>query len=182
MGRKDASLSRGGRVALVRAGLIAKRKRSMDKIVQLIYFALKGYNYAVCTPDGLPGIWQPVGGNTFCNCFINYVCTQLGYDKFRGLAANDMYDQMADPRNGWLKISGEVAQDHANAGSLVIAAKKADGHGHVCLVIPGNIEQSGSWGKLAPIVINVGKDVFAGKKCSWAFSEEPDYFVLGTTV
>jgi hypothetical protein len=92
-----------------------------------------------------------------------------------------MCDLMADPKNGWLKVSGDVAQNHANEGALVVAAQKKEGHGHVCVVIPGLLKESGSWGKMAPIVMNVGKDVFIGLKASFSFQTEPDYFLLTST-
>jgi len=98
---------------------------------------------------------------------------------------NQMFDFLSNPMNGWISVSDDVAQSHANNGVLVFAAhKKINSHGHICLIIPGIIEKSGAWGKSVPKACNIGKDVFIGKKVSFAFTKEemPTYFALGEMI
>lgn len=134
------------------------------------------------------GPWAPVNGVTYCNFFVSGVCVGMGYKGFTyggtstPMIANKMVDFMEDPKNGWLKVSSEVAQSHANAGVLVIAGKKEDPHGHVCVVRPGEPQMSGNWKKKAPRVANVGRTVFINNNCAWAFHEEPNFYCLAEMI
>ena len=135
--------------------------------------------------NGLPGRpWSPTKDLTYCNYFVHGVCRALGYGQFthngttRPMLANEMIDFISDSKNGWIKVEGEVAQYHANAGVLVIAGKKEDDHGHVCIVRPGEFQFSPQWGKKSPRVANIGKSVFIDHSCSYAFVNEPDFFAL----
>lgn len=121
---------------------------------------------------------------THCNQFVHSIAKAIGYTNFEGLMANQMVDLMKKPENGWIQVDGAVAQEHANKGVLVIAGRTATGHGHVCIVVPGILEKSGSWGEAVPKCVNVGKDVFFGKKISFAFSstEKCDYFALAKMI
>lgn len=157
----------------------------MNNIVRLMESVYSAYNNATPGKE-----WAPAAdGRTFCNEAVNHVAVLNGYilfarptkDRPTGAAlANHIYEMLANPKNGWLAVTGEVAQAHANEGDLVIAAQQSNGHGHVCVVIPGEMEDSGSWAKKAPKVLNVGKSVFVGKRASHAFSSEPEFFVLAT--
>lgn len=150
-------------------------------MVKLLSAAYDAYNRS-----NLPGsAWYPKSdGFTFCNLAVNFICNALGYFKFNitgvenPVTANAMVAWMKNSQD-WLIIDGDVAQAHANEGALVIAGEvNPAGHGHVCALIPGEIQMSGHFGKGAPIVMNVGKDVFIGKHAGFAFQEEPSYFVL----
>lgn len=136
---------------------------------------------------GIDGDFKPTpDGTTFCNLSIQYVCTGFGYDKFNGLNANDIISYMNAPENGWIQISDDVAQSHANTGVIVIAGRKKEGgHGHVSLIIPGLIEKAGSACKSVPKCVNIGKEVFIGKKLSFAFKypyEEPTLYALAAMI
>lgn len=152
----------------------------MIKLLSAVYAA---FNQAV---SGQP--WYPVAGQTFCNCAVNFVCNAFGYLKFNvgsvntPIMANAMVSFMSWSPD-WMSIAGDVAQAHANVGALVIAAQSDPaGHGHVCVVIPGEMQASSHYGKNVPVVMNVGKDVFIGKDAAWAFQTEPSYFVLVATI
>ncbi len=159
-------------------------------IVVLLDALQNGFNNALPDPKtNARGPWQPKilqGGyvlETYCNLFTSSIAAAFGYDRFTGLNANQMHALISNPANGWIKIDGAIAQSHANAGSLVIASmNNPDGHGHVCVIAPGKMEFSGSFNKPVPKCVNVGKDVFFGRRISFAFRIEPDYFVLGDTV
>lgn len=162
----------------------------------LLNAAYVGYNRALPTPFGGRGDFQPEFNNdgsvkvTFCNLFIQYVCNCFGYVGFRNdeglpMVANEMHAFMEKPENGWIKVSDDVAQQHANNGVIVLASRaNPNGHGHVCLILPGILENSGSFKRSVPKCANVGKDVFFGKSVSWAFSKDnqPDYFCIAGMV
>lgn len=155
---------------------------------QLLNLAYVGYNRALVPGVDFAPEFNADGSikATFCNQFIQYICNGYGYGDFNGMTANEMVDFMADFKNGWISpTDDQVAQSHANNGVIVISGfKNPAGHGHVCLVLPGTIEKSGSFGRAVPKVANVGKDVFFGKKLSFAFqaSDAPAYYVLGGMV
>lgn len=159
-------------------------------IITLLDALQTGYNNALPDPiTNKRGPWQPVlddAGHvleTFCNYFTSSVAQAFAYQKIFGKSANDIYDFVSAPANGWTKIDGTIAQSHANDGCLVIAAwKNPTGHGHVNVICPGVMQQSGSYGHAAPKCVNVGRDVFFGRRISFAFKIEPDYFVLGEMV
>lgn len=153
----------------------------------LLNLAYVGFNRGLSNPDGSKGDFEPIFNQdgsvqtTFCNQFIQYICNGYGYDLFNGMNANQMHEFMNNPQNGWISVGEDVAQAHANIGVIVLASRaNADGHGHVCLILPGILEKSGSWGKPVPKCANIGRDVFFGKKLSFSFipSEMPVIFAL----
>jgi len=159
-------------------------KKNLPLLLNLAY---AGYNRAIKDNPGFPGDFSPSrnpGGElvTHCNQFIQYVCNGFGYDALNGMTANDMIKFMDSYEHGWISPTGDdVVQTHANSGVIVIAGYvNPTGHGHVCLVIPGILEYSSSFGRSVPKVVNVGKDVFFGKRLSYAFQAEemPKYFAL----
>jgi hypothetical protein len=111
----------------------------------------------------------------------------FGDGAMNGMSADDMIAHMIGPANGWtVGIDDTTAQFHANAGAIVLAGwTNPSGHGHVNLILPGILENSNSAGKSVPHCLNIGKDVFIGKRLSWAFQyplEAPTYFVLSSMV
>lgn len=161
-----------------------------ERIPRLLDAICAAYNKA------LPGgPWSPVISSaqvitTYCNFACNSIALRMEYAGFEDdgvpLLANEICKKMSDPNGDWIKLgNGDVAQAKANEGGLVIAGRaNPAGHGHICVVMPGLMEYSGSWSKMVPKCMNVGKDVFIGKKVSWAFraNEEPDYFGLKSMV
>lgn len=151
-------------------------KKNIPLLMDLVH---AGYN------RGIEGDFRPLpNGTTFCNKFIHSICGGLGYDKFKGLLANEIVDIMSDTKNGWISVSESVAQDHANTGVIVIAGRRMTKHGHINIIIPGIMEKSPSWERLVPKCANVGGSVFIGKRISFAFRKEdpPEYFCLGEMI
>ena len=152
-------------------------------MIKLLSAAYAAFNNSLI---GMP--WCPANGETFCNLVVNSICNALGYTKFNAGSQNNpvMANAMVTFLQGspdWLSIDGNVAQAHANVGALVIACQlNPEGHGHVCVVIPGEMQYSGHFAKNAPLVMNVGRDVFIGKHAGFAFQTEPSYFVLISTL
>lgn len=162
--------------------------KNLPLLLNLSYY---GFNRALRSPSGQRGDFEPIFNTdgsvqtTFCNQFIQYIASGYGYDDFDGMNANEMFDFMGKPENGWVVVDDAVAQAHANSGVLVLAAHAVRGaHGHVCLILPGVLEKSSSWARSVPKCTNVGKDVFYGKKVSFAFTlkEMPTFFALGSMV
>lgn len=119
---------------------------------------------------------QPI---TFCNIGVDRACSMMGYHGFHGangkaILANHMIDKM---RAEWVRISPEKAVELAKGNEIAIAAWKNDqnGHGHVAVVAPMDMDKSGSWGKPVPFVGNIGKtnDFMLVSK---AFPVEPEYY------
>lgn len=146
--------------------------------------AYYGYNRGLS--DDFRPVQNPDGSwTTHCNEFINYILNGMGYLKMDGMMANQMVLFMSSPMNGWVSVADDVAQQHANDGVIVIAGvSNLGGHGHVNLILPGVLEQSGEYKKRVPKCVNVGKDVFFGKKISFAFraSQPPTYYALAEMI
>ena len=124
-------------------------------------------------------------GVTHCDAAVGYILAKFGVKKYLpdSWMANTIIDDLAKnpifkPVNG-----SKDAQRLANKGAVVIAGLKADPHGHVAVVRPGVAEWSNSWRRLAPKGMSIGSEAatFIGKKLSWAFPKEPQYFLLRET-
>lgn len=154
--------------------------KNLPLLLNLSYY---GYNRGLGEGDFVP---KP-DGTTYCNRFISYVANGYGYQEFDGMTANEMHLFMKDPKNGWMEIPDDaVIQSHANAGVLCLASwANPEGHGHVCLILPGILEKSSTWGgRSVPKVANIGKDVFYGKKLSFAFTLQspPTFFAYSKMI
>ena len=155
-------------------------------LAQLLNLSYVCYNRALPMPSGARGDFQPEfnpDGSvqvTYCNMAMQYICNGMGYTEFTGMTANEMDAFVSDPHNGWISVDDTTAQAHANSGVIVLASKAMNEHGHVCLILPGILEKSLSYGKAVPKCLNVGKDVFYGKKVSFAFQYQdmPKYWAL----
>lgn len=140
------------------------RKMSKD-----IFTLLDAINLPLCRPE-----YQPGGGLTHCNAYVDDVSLALGWKGFAGLLANDIID-LLEKSDQWSEVQMEQCQFLANQGSLVIAGLRDDPHGHVNIICPGNEKTSGRWKKV-PSCANVGKDIFIGKGINWAFSDLPKFY------
>lgn len=154
---------------------------SLPKLVDAILI-----NWQRCLePPYGTGEFSPADGQTDCNRFVSAVSEYMGYDKLKGLRANQIFDLLS-ASDDWLKVSSETAGYLANHGYLVVAAWKnpdANKSGHVAVVRPGEPIVSEKWGyrlPQVPKVANVGK----AERCkldqgaNWAFAVEPSYFSL----
>lgn len=114
---------------------------------------------------------------THCNQSVNHVCGRLGYEKFKGMVANQIIDFMRRS-DDWKKIELEDAQSFANEGRLVIAGAMAEPHGHVVIIRPGLEELSAKWNsKKVPKASHVGANSCIGKSLAWAFKDIPELWV-----
>lgn len=114
---------------------------------------------------------------TYCNKAVHYVCSGMGYGAFMERTANEIIDTMASSKE-WRNLDAPDAQRAADEGVLVVAGWRntQGGHGHVCMVIPGNLAYSRKWQAYCPAVANVGRENFIGKGANWAFDKEPFYW------
>ncbi|KQZ81537.1 hypothetical protein [Pseudomonas sp. Root562] len=129
---------------------------------------------------------DPLNDQSPCNTFASRGLESIyGVNDFKSngtshQSANQMWDTVNAPGSKWSNL-GKVfdeqnnlcAQSAANAGWPVIALLKAAGHGHVALVIPGEPQQSGSWGMLvansASFLLNAPASAYLNKPLSNAF-------------
>lgn len=123
-------------------------------------------------------------GTTFCNMAVRKILEGVGIDLFfsdelnRVMLANEMIDYMEASRSKFAKLEdGTDAASEASQGIIVIACEKGSSHGHVSVVCPIGMEQSWSWGKLVPMLANVGKKngILRASQC---FQEEPTYYCV----
>lgn len=115
-------------------------------------------------------------GTTFCNFALQLMGeAAFGCPDFRGKNANAIHDLMVGS-SSWERLDGAAsAQEASNKGRLVVASQKAEGHGHVAVVIPGACIQSGQWKGPAPRIANVGKsNGLMG--ANFAFSKPCEFF------
>lgn len=138
-----------------------------EKALKLLDAALEAYDLYHVAKDG----------KTFCNMSVNHICGRMGYDKMKGMVANQMVDFLKRSEE-WTQITMSAAQDLANQGCIVIAGKQEDPHGHVVVIRPGLEEYSGKWQLKAPKIAQVGGTSYIGKTLAWAFKELPDIWVL----
>lgn len=74
--------------------------------------------------------------------------------------ANKMTKYWIQHPEQWQPISLSQAQDYANKGYFVVVGwiNPIEGEsGHVMVVVPGEMEYSGAWGKKVPVVLEMGK-------------------------
>lgn len=85
--------------------------------------------------------------------------------------ANKMTKYWIQHPEQWQPISLSQAQDYANKGYFVVVGwiNPIEGEsGHVMVVVPGEMEYSGAWGKKVPVVLEMGKGRrYAKTKMSW---------------
>jgi hypothetical protein len=145
-----------------------------------------------------------VAGESQCNVFLHaFAKKAVGYEGFGGLRANEIARCLRNPKKyamPFAPVEGKDLQDRlskasdlAGAGKFVIVVwenktKDAKGnprHGHVAIIIKGDMTRSGSWGALVPAIAQAGmtstydskkkrtlsKDhTFAGKGLNYGFS------------
>lgn len=116
----------------------------------------------------------PRDGKTFCNLACQLICLHMGYKKFEGLLANQIYEVCSKE---WKKVDPKWAMEYAVGGGLAIAALRGSPHGHVAMLVPETtMMYSGKWKQDCPFVANVGKrNGIMGS--NWAFEKIPDYFI-----
>jgi len=118
--------------------------------------------------DGIP--------DTKCNWGVQQICRSMGYRKFDGKIANDIYDYVTTA-NEWVEASTIAIVDRIKKGlSIGIAVQRGREHGHVAMIYPGPLVSSGKWkSNSVPLVANVGKaNGVVG--ANFAFRDEPRYF------
>ena len=108
--------------------------------------------------------FQPKNGVTHCNQAVNQVASAVGCLEFVGLMADEIYQTMVTNASGkWAKLDGSDASIWALSNGLAIAAMSSaqlgEAHGHVAILYPLGMQESGSLGHDVPMLANVGKTV-----------------------
>lgn len=161
--------------------------KNFPLLMNLVYTA---YNRGLDSNDFGPRVIKAVDNSeilvTYCNRAMQFILHGMGYDEMEAMNANEMVDFMEGSSSGWISpADDQVAQSHTNTGVIVLAGwRNPDGHGHVNLVLPGILEKSHSLGRAVPKCLNIGKDVFIGKKISYAYTakEQFKYYALSGMV
>jgi len=122
---------------------------------------------ACCEAIENPNYRPRADGTTFCNIFVDAVAVKVfGNHDFDGLTADQIYAFCESHADKYTEIQMGEAQDMANQGSFVIAAATAtmvnQSDGHVCVIRPGLLKDSGKWGP-CPSVCNIGRQNFIGR-------------------
>lgn len=104
-------------------------------------------------------------GSTYCNQAVNAIAQTMGCKDFDGKNANEIV-LFISTNPDWSPVLFENAQDLANQGSLLVAGLSGpdlnDPHGHVVVIRPGRVCQSGKWGP-TPRCVNIGKADFIAR-------------------
>lgn len=124
-------------------------------------------------------------GETYCNLALRKAMDGVELDLFydekkkRVMMANEMIDYMEATPSRFGRIhDGTDAFEWAKAGLIVLACNKGEKHGHIALVYPAEeMQHSASWGKLVPMLANVGKRNGI-MRASLCFQEEPKYYCI----
>src|SRR5260221_2236655 len=99
-------------------------------------------------------------GTTFCNYFCQEILHAAGCKDLDDLDARDMglkvLNEIARAGDGfcaWLEITASKAVELAKAGKFVLgwAPIMNEAHGHVVIVAPEDMEQSGTFGRSVPM-------------------------------
>lgn len=128
--------------------------------------------------------FKPSGGVTKCNLAVRKILEGMGIDLFfdkkskRVLLANEMITFIGDHPAMFARYSDtDSAIADARGGYVIMACQRGQFHGHVAILYPKGSEHSASWGKMVPMLANVGKEnkVMRASEC---FRTEPDYYCI----
>lgn len=132
------------------------RKANAAKLMDLCNQAVSDPKFnSVKLPDGT---WQ-----TYCNEGSQFILNGVGCHDLDGLTANQMASKLQSliekSNTGWiLEDQWSRATSQAQKGGIALFIwDNPNGHGHVCVVSPEPMQQSGSWGCLVPMVASIGE-------------------------
>lgn len=139
----------------------------------------------------------PIAENSPCNVFLSKAVKRIyGIDDFNIIGTNNQMtaNQIAgfvENGDNWTLLGDATnqnclnqAQGYANVGKAVIAVEYVSGaHGHVCLIIAGNLENSGNWKLNCPnsasFFLNKPAKSYVGRKLSYAFEKPQNVKIYG---
>jgi hypothetical protein len=142
--------------------------------------------------DSRYAINSPPAGRTKCNFFVQDLAHGVfQYDSFSGLVANDIVNYVRAHTDEWLPVIEPApvppiallpttqdrlnqAQSYANQGRFVLVGWKdpSETSGHVAVIVPGDVEASGTWSMNVPQIAQAGMDIFAKDKLSQGFGAD----------
>lgn len=100
-----------------------------------------------------------------CNQAVEAVCNAMGCSDLDNKTADEILTYLLASTN-WASVTMLRAQELANQGSLVVAGLNSEAlkqaHGHVVIIRPGLLCESGKWGPSARC-LNMGAEVFLGR-------------------
>lgn len=157
----------------IRRGIQATGYRNMKDPVLLIE--------ACCRVYDDQKLW-PKGDETFCNFAVQDVAHYFDCKDLDDKTAEEICIFLSiSPR--WQELAIGDVQIKANVGSLVIAAATSQilgqGHGHVCVIRPGKMQDSAHWKCPAPAAMNLGRagTCSISRTVNFAFVPMPKFYV-----
>lgn len=130
-------------------------------------------------------------GTTFCNSFCQQILHAFGCHELDGMVAREMGERVLQDiaRAGeglcnWQEVIPAKAVEMAKQDCLVLgwSACEGEAHGHVVVVAPEDMEDSGTFGTKVPMCASIAKYPFQNRvmKVSEAYrvANKPRYFLL----
>lgn len=138
----------------------------------------------------------PTAANTPCNVFLGQALSRVyGIDDFKitgggYMSANDIAGYVENDSKWTVLGAGndanalKQAQGYANLGKAVVAVEYVQsGHGHVCMIIPGNLVFSPKWNLNCPnsasLFLGKPNSSYVGKSLAFAFSQPAQVKIYG---
>lgn len=137
----------------------------------------------------------PIDDQSPCNYFLGRALKRVygikdfetGPDKY--LSANDIADFVAGS-DKWTKLGDaseqatlDSAAGYANAKKAIIAVRKGETHGHVALILPGEMTFSTNWQRRVPnsasFFYRDPKNSYVGKGLAAAFKTPSNVVIYG---
>src|SRR3990167_1600841 len=105
-----------------------------------------------------PELQPKADGTTFCNFAVQRVAKLFEISTLDNLMANQIVKLISN-HDAWVTgKTGNQAFEWAMKGNFAVAGQTAKDHGHIATIYPAaDMIASGNWGKLCPVVANVGK-------------------------
>ena len=109
----------------------------------------------------------------------------------RYMLIDEIYEYLEGSNSEWTLLGKgydqaalKKAQEQANQGKAVVAIKKEknEDYGHMAIILPGEMNPSGSWGLRVPnaasFFTHQAEKSFVGKKLSYAFTSSDRGYVM----
>ena len=139
---------------------------------------------------------EPIDDTSPCNRFLGkalksvYGITDFDVTPNEYMLANEIAIYVATTPDKWTSLGPADDQDvlkdaagYANLKKAVIAVQPGTPHGHVALILPGNLVPSGSWGLNVPnsasFFQNKPKKSYVAQGLSYAFSTPDGVTIYG---
>jgi hypothetical protein len=138
---------------------------------------------------------NPIDDQSPCNYFLGRALARVydihDFDAPGGYMSANAIAVYVKVSGNWTKIGDATNQDklteaqgYANLKKPVIAVRSAsDGHGHVAMILPGELSKSGIWNLMVPnsaaFLLDDPKHSYVGKGLAYAFGNPQGVEIYG---